>query len=131
MARNQKLAATVTIGAVLQGSVKKNISVLRSGLESVGGAIRSVTERQRELSKQRQVLVKQGKSVEALDREYEKLKRTLIDLERKQKRWENALKASARVGKEFGNMLARAGLAGTARGLHRGGGWCCYFRYCQ
>jgi len=109
MARNQKLAATVTIGAVLQGSVKKNISVLRSGLESVGGAIRSVTERQRELSKQRQVLVKQGKSVEALDREYEKLKRTLIDLERKQKRWENALKASARVGKEFGNMRRELG----------------------
>jgi len=109
MARNQKLAATVTIGAVLQGSVKKNISVLRSGLESVGGAISTVTARQREMSKQRQELVKAGKSVDALDREYEKLGRTLIDLERKQKRWENALKASARVGKEFGNMRRELG----------------------
>jgi hypothetical protein len=109
MANKQKLAATVTIGAVLQGSVKKNIGVLRSGLDSVGSAIKSVTAQQREMSKQRAELVKQGKSVEALDREYESLGRTLADLERKQKRWQNAMQASARVGKSFGNMRRELG----------------------
>lgn len=109
MASKQKLAATVTIGAVLQGSVKKTLGGLRSGLDGVGAAIKSVTAQQRELSKQRQVLLKQGQSVEALDREYDRLGRTLVDLENKQRRWENALKASARVGKTFANMRREMG----------------------
>jgi uncharacterized protein YoxC len=123
MARNQKLAATVTIGSVLQNSVKKNIGVLKSGLQGVSSEIKSVTTRQRELSKQRKVLEKQGKSVEALDREYEELGRTLADLERKQKRWARAAAASANVGRKFSKMSQEVGrfgratvVAGTAAG---------------
>lgn len=123
MARNQKLAATVTIGSVLSKSVKKNIGVLRSGLESVGAEIKSVTARQRELSKQRKVLEQQGRSVAELDREYEALGRTLVDLEAKQKRWERAAVASQQVGQRFSSMRREVGrfarnvtVAGVAAG---------------
>ncbi|MEQ8257552.1 MAG: phage tail tape measure protein [Roseovarius confluentis] len=109
---NQRLKATVTIGGVLDRSVKKNIGILRSGLEGVGDEIKTVTDRQKALSKQRRVLEKQGRSVEELDREYEELGRTLDSLRRKQERWERAAAASRRVGQDFNRMtssLARTG----------------------
>ncbi|WPZ28985.1 hypothetical protein T8A63_15325 [Sulfitobacter sp. OXR-159] len=105
----QKLNARVQIGSVLERSVKKNIGVLRSGLEGVGKEIKVVTDRQRELSKQRRILEKQGRSVEALDREYEDLGRTLDRLRGKQARWTRAAQASQRVGNDFRTMTREVG----------------------
>ena len=109
MSRNQRLNASITIGAVLEGSVRKNIGFLKSGLASIGGAIKDVERRQRELQKQRRTLEKEGKSVEALDREYEELERTLGRLKRAQERWNRAAQASRRVGSTFSAMTSDIG----------------------
>ncbi|GHE88222.1 hypothetical protein GCM10016455_05440 [Aliiroseovarius zhejiangensis] len=120
MAKNQRLNASITIGSVLEGSVKKNISFLKSGLSQVGSAIKDVERRQRELAKQRKVLEKEGRSVEELDREYQDLERTLGKLRRAQERWTNASHAANRVGKTFSAMTTDIGR--QARRLAVGGG---------
>ncbi|MEY8099022.1 hypothetical protein AB9F29_16595 [Falsihalocynthiibacter sp. S25ZX9] len=109
MSSKQRLSASITIGSVIEQSVKKNIGVLRSGLQSVGNEIKTVEKRQRELSKQRNVLVRQGQSVEALDRDYEELNRTLVKLRRSQERWTRAAGASRRVGSSFSSMAGEIG----------------------
>lgn len=109
MSKNQRLNATITIGSVLEQSVKNNVGFLKAGLHSVGDSIKTVERRQRELGKQRKVLEKQGKSVDALDREYEDLTRTLDRLRRKQERWNRAAGASRRVGSTFSAMTADIG----------------------
>jgi hypothetical protein len=109
MSKNQRLNATITIGSALEGSVKRNIGFLKSGLGQVGDAIKGVERRQRELDKQRRVLIRQGKSVEALDREYEDLTRTLGRLKRQQERWNRAAGASRRVGASFSSMTTEIG----------------------
>ncbi|MEI4262776.1 phage tail tape measure protein [Roseovarius sp. D0-M9] len=118
---NQRLNATVQIGSVLERSVKKNIGIIRSGLEGVGDEIKTITGRQKELSKQRKVLEKQGRSVADLDREYEQLGRQLDTLKRKQERWTRAAQASQRVGHDFrrmtGNISRVARNASVAVGL--------------
>ncbi len=113
----QRLSAEITIGSVLDKSVRKNIGVLRGGFERIGESIKSVKTRQKELTRQRQDLVKQGKSVEALDREYEDLERTLEALVRKQRRWERAMRDSKRVGDTFGKMVGNIGRLGRQVGL--------------
>ncbi|SMX27302.1 hypothetical protein TRP8649_01405 [Pelagimonas phthalicica] len=107
--KNQRLNATITVGAALEGSVKRNIGFLKSGLEQVGDSIKKVERRQKELDRQRAVLKKQGKSVEELDREYQDLERTLNDLRRAQERWNRAAKASRRVGATFNSMASDIG----------------------
>lgn len=107
--KNQRLNATITIGSVLEGSVKRNIGFLKSGLSEVGSSIKEVERRQKELDRQRNVLRRQGQSVEHLDKEYEKLERTLIDLRRAQERWNRAAAASRRVGSTFNNMASDIG----------------------
>jgi len=109
MSKNQRLNATITIGSVLEQSVKRNMGFLKSGLSQVGDAIKGVERRQKELDRQRNVLRKQGQSVEHLDREYEKLERTLVDLRRAQERWNRAAAASRRVGSTFSNMASGIG----------------------
>ena len=104
--RNQKLSASISIGSVLQGSVKKNVGVIKSGMAEIGASIRKVEARQEELAKQRRVLEREGKSVAALDREYDGLSRTLDDLKWKQERWNRAAAASRRVGQSFGDMMS-------------------------
>jgi len=118
---NQRLNATVQIGSVLERSVKKNIGVLRSGLEGVGNEIKTITDRQKAMSKQRKMLEKQGRSVADLDREYEQLGRQLETLRRRQAAWTRAAQASARVGQDFrrmtGDITRVARNAGVAIGL--------------
>jgi hypothetical protein len=118
---NQRLNATVQIGSVLERSVKKNIGILRSGLEGVGNEIKTITDRQKEMSKQRKVLEAQGRSVADLDQEYEQLGRQLDTLRRKQAAWTRAAQASARVGQDFrrmtGDLTRVARNAGVAIGL--------------
>jgi len=109
MSKNQRLNATITIGSVLEGSVKRNVGFLKSGLGQIGSAIKDVERRQKELDRQRNVLRRQGKSVDHLDREYDKLGRTLDDLRRKQERWNRAAAASRRVGTTFSAMSADIG----------------------
>jgi len=107
--KNQRLNATITIGSVLEASVKRNVGFLKSGLNEVGNSIKEVERRQKELDRQRNVLRRQGQSVEHLDREYEKLERTLIDLRRAQERWNRAAAASRRVGSTFNTMATDIG----------------------
>ncbi len=105
----QRLSAEITIGSVLDRSIRKNIGVLRGGFEKIGESIKTVKARQKELTRQRKDLIKQGRSVEALDREYEDLERTLEQLAKKQKRWERAMRDSRRVGESFGKMVGNIG----------------------
>ena len=114
MSRKQQYSASITIGSVLEQSVKKNIGFLKSGLNQVGDSIRNVEKRQKELAKQRRVLEREGKSVESLDREYEQLERRLKDLRRAQQRWNDAARASARVGSTFRDMRAQVGRTARA-----------------
>lgn len=113
MARNQRLNATITIGAALQNSVQRSLNVVGRGLERVSGEIRTVTQRQRELGQQRRVLERQGQSVEALDREYQELTATLARLEDQQRRLRNVQDAGTRVGAQFTNMTGE--ITRTAR----------------
>jgi hypothetical protein len=106
MSKNQRLNASITIGSVLDQSVRRNIGFLKSGLSSVGNEIKGVERKQRELGRQRKVLIKQGQSVAALDREYEKLEKQLKDLKRAQERWNRAAAASRRVGSTFRTMAS-------------------------
>lgn len=114
MSKNQRLNASITVGAVLENSVRKNIGFLKSGLASVGSSIKEVEKRQRELAKQRRVLEKQGQSVEALDREYSQLEDQLNRLRRAQERWNRAQKASRKVGSTFSSMATEVGRASRA-----------------
>lgn len=114
MSKNQRLNASITIGSVLEQSVKKNIGFLRSGLNKVGDSIKEVERRQKELSKQRRVLERQGKSVEHLDREYAQLERRLRDLRRAQERWNRAAAASRRVGSTWRDMRTEVGRTSRA-----------------
>jgi len=107
--KNQRLNATITIGSVLEASVKRNVGFLKTGLREVGTSIKDVERRQKELDRQRSVLRRQGQSVAHLDREYEKLERTLIDLRRSQERWNRAAAASRRVGSTFNTMATDIG----------------------
>lgn len=109
MSKNQRYNASITIGSVLENSVKKNIGVLTSGLTKVGDAIKDVERRQKELTRQRNALRKQGEDVSHLDREYEKLDQTLKDLRRSQERWNRAAAASNRVGSTFRDMTSDIG----------------------
>ncbi len=104
--KNQRLNATITIGSVLEASVKRNVGFLKTGLREVGGSIKDVERRQRELGKQRSVLKAQGRSVEALDREYQELERTLHGLRRTQERWNRAASASRRLGAATSSMVS-------------------------
>ena len=106
MSKNQRLNASITIGSVLDQSVRRNIGFLKSGLSSVGNEIKDVERKQRDLGKQRKVLIQQGQSVAALDREYEKLEKQLKDLKRAQERWNRAAAASRRVGSTFNTMAS-------------------------
>jgi hypothetical protein len=105
----QKLSATVEIGSVIDRSVRRNIGILRSGLEGVGAEIKTITDRQREMSRQRRVLEQQGRSVAELDREYEQLGRQLETLRRRQEAWTRAARASQRVGADFRRMTGDIG----------------------
>jgi hypothetical protein len=104
MARNQKLSATITIGAALQQSVKRNLDVVGRGLKNVGDEIRTVTARQKELDKERRVLERQGQAVDHLDKEYQELNRTLERLADRQRRLQAVQNSIGRVGGAFGNM---------------------------
>ncbi|WP_417842036.1 hypothetical protein [Terasakiella sp.] len=83
--------------------------MVTSGLQSVGSEIKSVTARQRDLKKQRKVLISEGKSVDDLDAEYRKLDGTLDSLRVSQKKWERAAAGSAKVGQSFGKMQGEVG----------------------
>lgn len=109
MAKKQRLESTITIGAVLQASLRGNIGFVQSGLKKVGDGIRTVTKRQTVLSKQRKVLERQGKSVAHLDREYVQLGRTLERLKHKQQKWNAAAAAGTKVGKKFSAMTGQIG----------------------
>lgn len=109
MAKKQRLESTITIGAVLQASLRGNIGFVQSGLKKVGDGIRTVTKRQTALSKQRKVLERQGKSVAHLDREYAQLGRTLERLKHKQQKWNAAAAAGTKVGKKFSAMTGQIG----------------------
>lgn len=117
---NQRLDATITIGSVLERSVRKNLNLLRRGLDGVGDEIKAITDRQRELSKQRKVLERQGQSVDDLDREYEQLGRTLDDLRRKQERFERAQGAANRVGRQFQSTIGTIGRQARGAGVAMG-----------
>ena len=125
MSRNQRLNATLTIGAALQASVRRNLDVVGRGLRRVGDEIDTVKRRQADLGRQRDVLIKQGQSVDALDREYQQLNETLRRLEDRQRRLRNLSGAMGQVGGAFSNMTrettrlaarttAAVGVAGAA-----------------
>ena len=119
----ERLSATLSIGSVLEGSIRRNVSVLRSGLDSVGDSISKVARRQKELEKNRKVLEREGRSVAELDREYEELGHTLDQLRRKQERLEGVSKAvgrvsrdAAAVGRDLRRMAIGAAAGATAAG---------------
>lgn len=109
MARNQKLSATITIGAALQQSVKRSLDVVGRGLSKVGDEIRTVTTRQKELDKERRVLERQGKAVDHLDTEYQQLNQTLDRLADRQRRLQAVQDGMGRVGGSFNNMAGEIG----------------------
>lgn len=117
MARNQRLNATITIGAALQNSVRRNLDVVGRGLKNVGDEIRTVTARQKELDRERRVLERQGQSVEALDREYQDLTRTLDRLADRQRRLRNVQGAMGDVGGAFSNMATTIGRTARTAGI--------------
>lgn len=117
MAGKQKLDATVTIGSTISGAFKKNAGIVQGALGKIGDKIGDVTKRQKELDRQRDVLRRQGQSVDALDREYKELERTLGDLKRRQEAWNRAARAGAQVGKSFGNMQRELGRAARTAAL--------------
>ena len=124
MSRNQRLDATITVGSVLQASVKRNFSVIQGGLDAVGSELREVTKRQREMSKQSASLRKAGQNVEHLDHEYAQLGRTLDELRRKQQRFERAQRAANQVGRSFNRAASDIGRVarGAAIGVTALGG---------
>ncbi len=113
MATEQKLSTKITIGAALDASFTRNVGLIKAGLDSVGSEIKTIETRQKELKKQRKVLEREGKSVDALDREYQELGSTLDKLRGSQKKWERAAAASNRVGEKFNQMQGAVG--GLAR----------------
>jgi hypothetical protein len=109
VANNQRLNATITIGSALASSVRNNIGVVQAGLRNVGAEIKTVTTRQKELDNQRKVLIKQGESVDALDREYKQLTQTLDRLRESQRRWQAVAASGVKVGQAYGSMTREVG----------------------
>jgi hypothetical protein len=106
MSRNQRLNATLTIGAAMQASVRRNFDVVGRGLRRIGGEISTVTARKRELDRERGVLERQGRAVDALDREYRELGRTLEHLERRQRGLRRVSEGIVGVGGAFTTMAS-------------------------
>lgn len=116
---NQKLNATITIGAALSGSVRNAIGGLSGALNRVGDEIAGIVRQQRALDRQRAAWEKQGKAVDELDREYAQLGATLDQLRRKQERLNNVQDGLGNVGSALANtrdQLVRTGavVAGVA-----------------
>jgi hypothetical protein len=114
---NQRLNATVQIGSNMDRSVGRNIGFIKSGLNGVGAEIKTITNRQQEMSRTRRVLERQGRSVAELDREYEQLGRQLEVLKRRQQAWTRAAQASARVGQNFHSMVGQIGRSARTAGI--------------
>ena len=107
--RNQRLNATISIGATLQNSVRRNLDFVGRGLRGVNDQIRSVTEQKRKLDQQRAVLERQGRSVAELDREYQDLNRTLGRLQERQRRLQNVQTSMGQVGSSYRAMTSEIG----------------------
>lgn len=101
---NQKLNTTITIGAVLGTKTSRTFGVLKGGLSQINKSIKDVTRRQKEIGRERSALLKAGKSVAHLDREYEKLEGQLKQLTVQQNRWTRAIGRTKEVGRTFGRM---------------------------
>ena len=121
MSRNQRLNATLTIGAALQSSVRRNLDVVGRGLKQVGSEISTINTRKRELDKQRRVLERQGESVTELDKEYQKLNDTLRGLEDRQRRLRDVQNAAGQVGSAFSNMRSEVSRFGRRAAVVVGG----------
>ena len=120
---NQRHNARIEIGASIDRSVGRALGGLQSSLKKVGQEIRNVERAQDALGKQRDVLVKQGKSVDDLDREYADLGRTLDQLKAKQARYDRVMLAGRRVGEtakeaahEIGRSVRNIAVGVTAAG---------------
>lgn len=116
---NQKLNATITIGAALSGSVRTAIGGLSGALNRVGDEIAGIVRQQRALDRQRTQWAKQGKAVDELDQEYQQLGATLDQLRRKQERLNAVQDGIGNVGSALastGDQLMRTGavVAGVA-----------------
>ena len=101
---NQKLNTTITIGAVLGTKTSRTFGVLKGGLSQINNSIKEVTRRQKEIGRERTALLKAGKSVAHLDREYEKLEDQLKQLTAQQNRWTRAIGRTKEMGRTFGRM---------------------------
>jgi phage-related protein len=106
---NQNLNAKINIGGALDSSFGNSINLVRRGFTKVSQEIKDVSTKQKELKKQRAILVREGKSVDALDKEYVELGHRLDSLRTKQKKYENALISSRKVGAAFGRMTGDVG----------------------
>lgn len=106
---NQRLNAKIEIGASVDRTVGRALSSIQSSLKKVGHEIRDVEKAQKDLGRQREVLVRQGRSVEALDREYADLGRTLDQLRDKQRRLDRTMLAGRRVGETFSGATREIG----------------------
>lgn len=114
---NKRLNAVVNIGGAVSKKLTTGISITSQKLGQLGDSIRDVKKRQAELTKQRRDLIKQGKSVDALDREYEQLSRTLEDLTAKQKRWLRVAEKAKGVGSAFRNLRSEMGSLARTTGI--------------
>ena len=103
---NQKLNATITLGAALSSTFKKTIGGAVLGLNKLEGEIGGIVKRQRELDKQRKILERQKQPVEALTAEYEQLGRELDRLRSKQRRIDGIFNATRQVGSEIRSLGA-------------------------
>ncbi len=127
---NQKLNATITIGAALSGSVRNAIGGLSGALNRVGDEIAGIVRQQRALDRQRAQWQKQGKAVDELDREYAQLGATLDQLRRKQERLNAVQDGIGNVGSALANtrdQLARTGAVVAGAAAAAGYGFKKYF----
>ncbi|MBL4929318.1 hypothetical protein [Fuscibacter oryzae] len=102
---NQKLNATITIGAAISGSIKKAFGGLAGSLGKVDTEISRIVKRQRELDKQRSILERQKKPVDELTREYQKLGQELDHLRGKEQRLLAIRDASVNTAGALGGAL--------------------------
>ncbi len=105
----QRLSAMVRIGGAVEKSLTKGLLRTSDRLGDIGQSIHEVKKRQSELGRQRKTLIDQGRSVEALDREYKHLTGTLKELETRQRKWRDVAAKSTKVGQTWGTMIGRVG----------------------
>lgn len=113
MATNKKLAATITIGGAVSGTLTAAFGGVKGKLGEIGKTVTDLTKRQKLLGRAIQDFGRAGKNVDGLRNSYAKLSDQIDRARRAQERLTKAQAFQAKAGKVGGYLKSGAMYAGA------------------